>query len=331
MELRNVGLIGTGHAVPDKIMSNEDLSRIVDTSDEWITTRTGIKRRHHAVEGELNSDFAAEACRQALAMAGRRADEVDFIIIGTVTGDLIFPSTACIVQEKIGATGAAAWDMSAACTGFLFGIAQAKALLASGAGSLALVVGSEVLSRLTDWKDRGTCVLFGDGAGAVLLEASENHSDGPSILSTVTHTDGRLVHMLNAPAGGTAIPLTADNLDDGDDKIRMKGNEVFKHAVRNMGGAAMEALEIAKVAPEDVKLFIPHQANIRIIEALASRLTIPGDRVYVNIQEYGNTSAASIPIALDEARRKELIGPGDHVLMAAFGGGLTWGAVLVRL
>ncbi len=331
MELRSVGIIGTGRSVPDKIMSNEDLSRIVDTSDEWITTRTGIKRRHHVVDGEFNSDFAAEACRQALEMAGRQADEVDFIIIGTVTGDLIFPSTACIVQEKIGATRAAAWDLSAACTGFLFGIAQARALLASGQGRLALVLGSEVLSRLTDWKDRGTCVLFGDGAGAVLLEAGDTTAGGAEILSSVIHTDGRLVHMLNAPAGGTAVPLTHENLDDGDDKIRMKGNEVFKHAVRNMGGAAMEALEVAGVAPEDVQLFIPHQANIRIVEALASRLAIPGDRVYVNIQEYGNTSAASIPIALDEARRKDIIGPGDHVLMAAFGGGLTWGAVLARL
>ncbi len=331
MKLRSVGIIGTGRAVPDKIMDNDELSRLVDTSDEWITTRTGIKRRHHVVEGEFNSDFAAEACRQALAMAGREADEVDFIIIGTVTGDLIFPSTACIVQEKIGAVRAAAWDLSAACSGFLFGIAQARALLASGQGRLALVLGSEVLSRLTDWKDRSTCVLFGDGAGAVLMEAGEGLAEEPEILASVTRTDGRLVHLLNSPVGGTAIPLSHDNLEDGDNKIRMRGNEVFKHAVRNMGGAAMEALEIAGVAPEDVKLFIPHQANIRIVEALASRLAIPGDRVYVNIQEYGNTSAASIPIALDEARRANIIGPGDNVLMAAFGGGLTWGAVLARL
>ena len=329
MELKHARVIGTGRAVPEKILTNEDLSRIVDTSDEWITTRTGIKTRHIAQASERNSDFAAEACRQALDAAGCEADEVDYIIIGTVTGDYIFPSTACEVQEKIGARKAAAWDLSAACSGFLFGLAQARALLATGQGKRALVLGSEILSRITNWNDRSTCVLFGDGAGAVLVEACEECEQG--VFSTVTHSDGRLVHLLNAPEGGTAAPLTAENIDKGGDKINMKGNEVFKHAVRNMGGAAMEALEIAGVAPDKVKLFIPHQANTRIIDAIASRLTIPVDRVYVNIQEYGNTSAASIPIALDEARRGGIVGPGDYVLMAAFGGGLTWGASLIRL
>ncbi len=329
MELKHVRIAGTGRAVPEKILTNEDLSRIVDTSDEWITSRTGIKTRHIAEDSEFNSDFASEACRQALDAAGCEAADVDFIIIGTVTGDFIFPSTACVVQEKIGARIAAAWDLSAACSGFLYGLAQARALLATGQGKRALVVGSEILTRLTNWKDRSTCVLFGDGAGAVLMEACDECDQG--VLSTVTHSDGRLVHLLNAPEGGTASPVTEETFGQGGDKITMKGNEVFKHAVRNMGGAAMEALELAGVAADKVKLFIPHQANTRIIDAISSRLTIPVDRVYVNIQEYGNTSAASIPIALDEARRGGIIGPGDHVLMAAFGGGLTWGASLIRL
>ena len=322
-------LVGTGHAVPERVLTNDDLSRIVDTSDEWITTRTGIKRRHIAAYHENNSDFAAEACRRALAEAGCDAADVDYLFVGTVTGDLIFPSTACIVQAKIGAEGAAAWDLSAACSGFLFGIEQATALLASGRGKRALVVGSEVLSRLTNWKDRSTCVLFGDGAGAVLLEAGE--PDGRGVLATFSRSDGRLTELLNAPEGGSASPPTAEVIAARTNKIHMKGNEVFKHAVRNMGAAAMAVLEDAGVAAEEVALFIPHQANTRIIDAIASRLDIPSDRVYVNIQDYGNTSAASIPIALDEARRNGRVKAGDLVLMAAFGGGLTWGAALVRL
>lgn len=325
----SVRVLGTGRSVPERIYTNDDLSRIVDTSDEWITTRTGIKRRHIAEEGQNNSDFAAEACRRALAAADADPESIDYIIIGTVTGDLIFPSTATIVQEKIGAKNAAAWDLSAACSGFLFGLAQARALLSTGQGKRALVLGSEVLSRMTDWKERTTCVLFGDGAGCVLLEASDEEDAG--IRSVVTHTDGRLVPLLRAPVGGTAEPLTAENLDSGLDKIQMRGNEVFKYAVRAMGGAAAEALQSSGVTAGDVKLFIPHQANIRIIEAIANRVEIPRDRVYVNIQDYGNTSAASIPIALDEAREKGLLAPGDNVLMAAFGGGFTWAGAVVRL
>lgn len=326
---RSVRIIGTGHAVPAKILTNEALSRMVDTSDEWITSRTGIKRRHIAEPSEKNSDFAAEACRRALAEAGRSAEEVDYIIIGTVTGDLIFPSTACIVQERIGAVNAAAWDLSAACSGFLFGMAQARALLGSGAGKLALVLGSELLTRITNWEDRSTCVLFGDGAGAVLLETCDEQ--GVGILSSLMRSDGRLVHLLNAPEGGSADPPTVANVAAQKNKITMKGNEVFKHAVRNMGAAAEEVMAMAGVSADAVKLFIPHQANTRIIDAIASRVAIPAERVYRNIQEYGNTSAASIPIALDEAREQGLLVAGDHVLMAAFGGGLTWAAVLARL
>jgi len=325
---RSVRITGTGHAVPEKVLTNDDLSRIVDTSDEWITTRTGIKNRRIAVDGENNSDFAARACERALADAGRSAKEVDYILIGTVTGDRIFPSTACIVQEKIGAHNAAAWDVSAACSGFLYSLSTGLGLLRAGMGKTALVVGSEVLTRLTNWKDRSTCVLFGDGAGAVLLESREGEEGG--ILSTFNRTDGRLVHLLNAPKGGSADPITQAIIDAGEDKITMNGREVFKHAVRNMGDAARRVIADAGIDPGDVSLFIPHQANTRIIDALATRLEIDRERVYVNIRDFGNTSAASIPIALDQARKAGRINAGDHVLMAAFGGGLTWGAALVR-
>ncbi|MBM4116308.1 ketoacyl-ACP synthase III [bacterium] len=322
-------LVGTGSAVPERVLGNEELSRLVETSDEWITTRTGIKTRHIAADHERNSDFAALACERALADAGCPAETVDYVFVGTVTGDLIFPSTACLVQAKIGAHNAAAWDLSAACSGFLFGLEQAAALLETGRGRRALVVGSELLSRLTNWQDRATCVLFGDGAGAVLLEARP--VDGRGILASVSRSDGRLAELLNAPQGGSAEPPTPAIIAARTNKIQMKGNEVFKHAVRNMAAAAQQTLAAAGLSAADLALFIPHQANMRIIDAIGERLAIPAERVYVNIAEYGNTSAASIPIALDEARRSGRIGPGDYVLMATFGGGLTWGATLMKL
>ena len=325
----NAHIVGTGHAVPEKILTNEDFARIVDTSDEWITTRTGMKVRHIAEPHEKNSDFATRAAQNALDAAGVDAEEIDYILIGTVTGDLIFPSTACIVQERIGAVNATAWDHSAACSGFLYGIAQSTAIVKSGMGRKTLVLGSEVLSRITNYKDRTTCVLFGDGAGAVVIEGREDSPGG--ILGIYTKTDGRLVHMLNAPQGGTAEPLTHENLDAGTDKITMKGNEVFKYAVRYMSDACSRVIDQAGLAPSDVDLFIPHQANLRIIEAIGSRLKIDADRVFVNLQEFGNTSAASIPIALDQAVRGGRVGPGSKVLMSAFGGGLTWGAALIQL
>lgn len=325
----SVHVVGTGRAVPERVLTNEDLSRIVETSDEWITTRTGIKRRHVAADHEKNSDFATLACSRALADAGCPAESLDYLFVGTVTGDLIFPSTACLVQARIGAHNAAAWDLSAACSGFLFSLEQATALLKTGRGKRALVVGSELLTRLTNWKDRNTCVLFGDGAGAVLLEARP--ADGGGVLATFSRSDGRLAELLSAPQGGSAEPPTPAIIDARTNKIQMKGNEVFKYAVRSMGAAAQAVLTEAGVGPEQVKLFIPHQANIRIIEAIATRLGIDSERVYVNIEEYGNTSAASIPIAFDEARRAGRIGAGDHVLMAAFGGGLTWGSALLKL
>ena len=324
----SVHITGTGHAVPQRVLTNEDLSRIVDTSDEWIVSRTGIRRRHIAEDHETNSDFAAAACRMALADAGCDPGELDYIIIGTVTPDLIFPSVACLVQAKIGAGHAAALDLSAACSGFLFAMNAGTGLIKAGMARKVLVVGTEALSRITNWKDRSTCVLFGDGAGAALLEHADDREGG--ILSLYCHTDGRLAHLLNIPRGGSAEPATPEIIAAGDNKVHMKGNEIFKYAVRSMGDAARRVLAQAGVEPAHVELFIPHQANIRIIDACAARLEIDRARVFVTIEEYGNTSSSSIPIALDLARRQNRIQPGDHVLMAAFGGGLTWGAALVQ-
>lgn len=324
-----VRVIGTGRAVPDRILTNEDLSKIVDTSDEWISTRTGIKRRHVLSEGENNSDLATLAAERALEDAGVKAEEIDFLIIGTVTADLIFPSLAVLVQDRIGARNAAAWDLSAACSGFLFGLQQARAMLASGQGQKALVLGSEALTRLTNYRDRNTCVLFGDGSGAVVLEACDPEEN--TILSTGIRSDGSLADLLKCPKGGTADPVTPEIIESGEDKIHMAGKDVFKHAVRNMGSAAEKALEEAGIKAEEVSLLIPHQANTRIMESLAKRLAFPMEKVYMNIEEYGNTSAASIPIALDEAREKGRVKPGEPILLLAFGGGFTWGSALLSI
>jgi 3-oxoacyl-[acyl-carrier-protein] synthase-3 len=319
---------GTGHAAPDHTLTNDDLSRMVDTSDEWITTRTGIKSRHIASPGEANSDFATLAGKRALEAAQLKADQLDTIVVATVTGDLIFPSTACLVQDRLGASKAAAWDLSAACSGFLYGLSQATALIRSGMGRRALVIGSEMLSRIIDWEDRATCVLFGDGAGAAVLEAAEG--EGGDVLATFMRSDGSLWELLHIPYGGTRNPVDAAILAARSNKVQMKGNEVFKYAVRSMSQAARSVMDAAGLGSGDVDLLIPHQANLRIIEALGERMEIDPSRILVNIQDFGNTSSASIPIALDQARRAGRIRPGHHVLMVAFGGGLTWGAVLVR-
>jgi 3-oxoacyl-[acyl-carrier-protein] synthase III len=323
----NVHITGTGHAVPDAIRTNDDLAKIVDTSDEWITTMTGIKHRHIAAPHEKNSDFSSLACTRALEDAGCPASEVDYIIQGTVTGDLIFPSNAILVQARIGAVNAVCWDISAACSGFLFGMNTAVGLIRSGMAKKILVIGAEILSRFTNYDDRSTCILFGDGAGAVLLEGKEEEG---GILSIVNYTDGNLVHLLNAPKGGSADPVTPEIIAANENKIFMKGNEVFKHAVRKMSDACLTVLEKGGVPQEDIDLCIPHQANIRIINAIANRLELPPEKVFVNIEEYGNTSAATIPIALDQARRNGRIKSGDNVVLTVFGGGLTWGAALIR-
>ncbi len=324
----NVRITGTGSALPEKILTNADIERLVDTSDEWITTRTGIKERRIAAAGEYTSTFAAEAARRALTMAGTHPEELDFIIIGTVTPDFPFPSTACLVQDLLGATNATAFDLSAACSGFLYGLSIAEKYLRAGAAQKILVIGAEVLSRIVDWQDRNTCVLFGDGAGAIVLEASES---GHSLLTTHTFSNGSFWNLLYQPACGNRN--TADDSRTIDERLfylKMEGNEVFKHAVRGMEEAAIKALDANGLAPEDISLMIPHQANRRIIDATAKRLGLGPERLFTNLHRYGNTSSASIPIALDEANRQGVLRSDSTLLLVAFGGGLTYASALVK-
>lgn len=322
-------ILGTGRGLPDRVLTNEDLERMVDTSDEWITTRTGIKRRRIAAPEEALTDLAVPAARQALEMAGVDGSEVDLVICGTVTADMVFPAAATQIQDRIGARGAAAFDISAACTGFVYGLSIAQQFLENGGARTALIIGGEILSKFVDWTDRSTCVLFGDGAGAAVLRAEEE-DDGRGVLGTVLHSDGCLGDLIYRPGGGSKHPpskeLDASNLNF----IKMRGNETFRVAVRSMAEVSREMLAKAGLAAEDVRWFIPHQANLRIIDAVRDRLEVPEDRVYVNVQEYGNTSAASIPIALDELNRDGKLAAGDVVLFTAFGSGLTWGAGAVR-
>jgi len=322
-------ITGTGSSLPEKILSNYDLERMIDTSDEWIKTRTGISQRRIAAEGEFTSTFAVEASRRAIAMAGIKADELDLIILATVTPDFPFPSTACIVQHEIGAVNAAVFDISAACSGFIYGLSIADKYIRTGAAKKVLVIGAEVLSRIVDWTDRNTCILFGDGSGAAVLEASEDNS---GLLSTHIFSDGSFWNTLYQPGCGNRNPASSERtLAERLFYIHMDGNDVFKHAVRAMAEAACTALAANDMDPADVSLFIPHQANRRIINATAKRLGISEpDRVFVNLHKYGNTSSASIPISLDEANRAGLMKSGDIVLLDAFGGGFTYGSALLR-
>jgi 3-oxoacyl-[acyl-carrier-protein] synthase-3 len=320
-------ITGTGSAVPDMIRTNFDLEKMVDTTDEWIVTRTGIRERRIAVDGEYTSTFATRAAERALDMAGVSAAEIDLIIVATISGDFPFPSTACIVQNNLGAKKAAAFDISAACSGFIYGLSIADNAIRGGTARKALVIGAEVLSRIIDWSDRNTCLLFGDGSGAVVIEACESEQ---GILSTHLHSDGSYWELLHQPGCGSRNPAVQKTLDDRNVFLKMQGNEVFKLAVRAMEDAALQALEQNSLTPSDIDIFIPHQANLRIIDAIGKRLGLSSDKVFVNIDHYGNTSAASIPLALDEANRKGLIKAGDIALIDAFGGGLTWGSALVR-
>ncbi|MFH1374122.1 MAG: beta-ketoacyl-ACP synthase III [bacterium] len=320
-------IIGTGSFTPESRMTNADFERIVDTSDEWIISRTGIRERRISDADTFSSDMAVVACRNALEMAGCSNDEVEMIIIGTVTPDYRLPSTACVVQEKMGLPNAAAMDVVAACAGFLNGLSIASSFIKSQTYSRVLVVGVEKLSAITNYKDRNTCVLFGDAAGAAVLAPTEN---GTGVLSTFLKSNGSLREWLWSSTGGTVNPYTPDFKYDGTDKITMAGSDVFKVAVREMARAAASVLQEAGLKPDDITMVIPHQANIRIVEALAKRLHVGMDRVFLNIEEYGNTSAASVPLALDQANRQGKIKPGDYVLMVAFGGGLTWGAAVVK-
>ncbi len=320
-------IIGTGSYVPETILTNADIEKRIDTTDHWIVERTGVRERRIAAKDEATSDLAYKAALQALKSAGTSASEVDLIIVATATPDMFFPSTACIVQDKLKATNASAFDLSAACSGFLYGLSVGEQYIRSGTYRKVLVIGAEVMSRLTDWTDRRTCVLFGDAAGAVLLSAADPHS---GILSIHLHSDGSLWDLICVPGGGTALPPSEKVLAEHLNTIKMKGNETFKVAVRRLGEVALEALRANGLHASDIDHLIPHQANLRIIDAVSTRLHMSKGKVVVNLDRYGNTSAASIPLALDEAVREGRIKRKDLLLFLAFGGGLTWASALVR-
>jgi 3-oxoacyl-[acyl-carrier-protein] synthase-3 len=321
-------IVGLGMYAPPKKMTNQDFEKLVETNDSWITERTGIKSRRIAELGTANSDLALAASQKALADAGVRADEIDLIVVGTCTPDMPLPSTACFLQMKLGARNAFALDLNAACSGFLYSLSVADALIRAGRGKKALVLGSEILSTITDYTDRSTCILFGDGSGAVVLAECP---EGEGILSCHLHSDGNLWELIHCPGGGTVNPLTPDLISRRMIYIRMSGNETFKHAVTKMAEVAQKALTVNGYGIGDVALFIPHQANMRIVSAVGKRLGVAPDRVFVNLERYGNTSAASVPIALAEAKAQGRIRRGDLVLLVAFGAGLTWGSALLRM
>jgi 3-oxoacyl-[acyl-carrier-protein] synthase-3 len=320
-------IAGLGAAAPEKILTNFDLEKIVETSDQWIRERTGIERRHILEEGKNNSDMATLAAQRALSNAELKPEDLDCLIIGTVTPDTYFPSTACRVQDKLGALNASAMDISAACSGFLYAMILADNLIGTGHYKNILIIGSEALSRFTDWEDRTTCVLFGDGAGAAVLVPSDGNK---GILSSYMKSDGRLGHLLNLPGGGSAYPPTQETIAQRMHYIKMEGQKVFKHAVRTMVDAAIHGLKEAECKSKDIDLLITHQANWRIIDAVAKRLKLPNEKVFVNLNEYGNTSAASIPLALNQAKNEGRIKSGDKVLLVSFGGGFTWASSLVQ-
>ncbi|MDT8443011.1 MAG: beta-ketoacyl-ACP synthase III [Desulfuromonadales bacterium] len=320
-------ILGTGRAIPEQILTNADLARMVETSDDWIVSRTGIKQRHIAAPGSALSDLATEAARKALQNAGVAAEEIDLIVIATVTGDMKFPATACLVQAKLGATNAAAFDISAACSGFLYGLQVAEGLMISAGYQRVLVIGGEILSSMVNWQDRDTCVLFGDGAGAAILGPSDGVR---GLLHARMGSDGAHSGLLYNPGGGSINPPTAENVADLLHTIRMEGKEVFRHAVSAMTLALKQVLKEAGFRGNDLDLLIPHQANLRIIEAVAKRCKMPMEKVFINVDRFGNTSAASIPIALDELLRSAAIKEGALVGFVTFGGGFTWAAALMR-
>ncbi|HEV8342142.1 MAG TPA: beta-ketoacyl-ACP synthase III [Candidatus Binatia bacterium] len=326
--LRRAVILGTGSELPAKVLTNAALEKLVDTSDQWITERTGIKERRILEEGRGNADMAYRASIRALKDAGMDARDLDAIIMGTVTPDYPFPSSACVLEDMLGVKNAFSFDVNAACSGFLNALAVADSFVQTGMIGNALVVGSDALSRLLNWKDRTTCILFGDGAGAVVLGASRDGERG--ILSTRLRTDGSYVKTLYVPAGGSLKPANLESVRKNEHTITMNGKEVFKVAVRSMEEVSREALDEAGVSVDEIALVIPHQANLRIITALADRLGVPMSKVMVNLDRYGNTSAASVPVALDEARREGRIRRGDVVLLNAFGAGFAWGAAVIR-
>lgn len=327
MEKFKSRIVGTGSSLPEKVLTNADLEKIVDTSDEWITTRTGIKERRIAREDQSLSDFAVLAGKNALEMANVKPEELDLILLATVTPDQPIPATSCTVQHKLGAVNAAAFDFQAGCTGFVYGLSIADKYIKTEEAKKILLIGGEVLSKITDYSDRTTCILFGDGCGAVVLSAEKGEK---GILATSIHSDGSMADFIEMPAGGSKIPASKDSLEKRLHFVKMKGNETFKVAVRRIEGACREALSKAQVPPEKVRWFIPHQANLRIINAVAEKLGWLPETFVINIDRVGNTSAGSIPIALDEAVRENKVMDNDILAFSAFGAGLTWGAAVIR-
>ncbi len=323
-----VKILSSGSYVPEKVLTNFDLEKMVETSDEWISTRTGIKERRILDKSQTTSDLACNAAVKAIEKAKISVDDIDLIIVATISPDAPMPSTACYLQKKLKATNAVAFDISAACSGFIYGVSIAKAFITSGMYKRVLLVGVEALSRVTDWADRNTCVLFGDGAGAMIFEASETEND---IISTYLGTDGTHTDILNIPAGGSAIPTTKETVEQKLHFVKMLGKEVFKVAVSKMALAVNKAQELAGLTDKDIDLYIPHQANIRIIEAVAKKAGVTNEKVYINVHKYGNMSAATTIVALDEAYQEGKIKKGNLVELVAFGAGLTWGACILKI
>ncbi|MBK8303290.1 MAG: ketoacyl-ACP synthase III [Chloracidobacterium sp.] len=325
--MNNAGIIGMGHSYPEGILTNADLEKMVDTNDEWITSRTGIKQRHKAADNEYTSQFGSRAALQALERANLKPEDIDIIICATTTPDQIMPSTGALIQAQIGAVNAAGMDVFAACSGFLYGLTMVESMIKTGQIKYALVIGAEVLTKYVDYTDRGTCVIFGDGAGAAVLGPVP---EGKGILATKIRSDGRYEEQLYAPGGGTKLGTTHKTIDDREHFFKMKGNELFKVAVRSMADISAEMVEKAGYTVDDIDLVIPHQANQRITDAVTSRLGVPEEKVYSNIANMGNTSSASIPIAMDECIQSGRIHEGSLVLLTAFGGGVTWGGTVIR-
>lgn len=325
---RTVSIIGTGSYVPERVLTNAELEKMVDTNDEWIVSRTGIRERRIAAEGEFTSHMATKAARKAMEQAGITAEEIDLIIVATVTPDMFFPSTACFVQKELGAKKAACFDVSAACSGFIYALEIAQQFITSQTYDTVLVIGAEKLSTIVDWTDRNTCVLFGDGAGAAILRSRGDHCHG--VITTHMGSDGNFADILTMPGGGCRHPLSKETSDAKLNTIKMAGKETYKQAVIAMLTAANTALEQAGLRAEDLACIIPHQANMRIIEAIADRMKVPMDRFLINLDRYGNTSAAAVAIALDEANRTGRMKVGDYVLLVVFGGGLTWASSVIQ-
>ena len=324
---RTVSIIGTGSYVPERVLTNAELEKMVDTSDEWIRTRTGIRERRIAAENESTSDMAVKASRAAIEQAGISVEEIDLIIVATVTPDMLFPSTACWVQKHLDARRAACFDISAACSGFVFALEIAQQFITNSTFNTVLVIGADKLSNLVDWKDRNTCVLFGDGAGAAVLR---NRSGSHGVISTYMGSDGAFTDILSIPGGGSRMPMSDEVRRQRLDAIKMSGKEVYKQAVNAMLTAAKTALDHAGLKSDDLACIIPHQANMRIIEAIADRMNVPLERFLVNLDRYGNTSAAAVAIALDEANRTGRMQIGDYVMLVVFGGGLTWASSVIQ-